>query len=956
MKLYTGVVENRRDPLKLGRCQVRIVGLHTEQKVVLPTKDLPWAFPMQPVTSAAMNGIGHAPVGPVEGTWVIIFFRDADEQQPIMMGTIGGIPQADSKKIDEFTDFVELFPSAITSAGDKSKDVPQNVVLDGSGQPVTTGTGGFVTTGTADTPNQAATKSNQASDAAATTPDIPGSPPYGKREGSTVIIPQKSYAGIVALGKAMDAAGITGKYARASILGIAMGESECVPQVEAYNYPNPTYLKRVFSFLTDAEAERLASAPSKGITREQFFSVIYGPTKRGKNFLGNKTDEDGGKFLGRGYIQLTGRGNYEKYAKLSGIDIVNNPDLVNDITQGATVAIAYFKDRIPARVGQNDPGYMEVAMPAVGKDANGTSYDKKRKFYKYFLGAASANTVDTEKSAMPGETPANVTVNENGIPADRAQNLDTGFSDPDMKYPLRTHINEPDTNRLARSKTQGTAVQKKDDSRARGLKLADGGTFDQPEVPYNASYPYNHVFESESGHLQEFDDTPENERIHLYHKKGTFWEVDSNGTQVNRIVGDGYQIIDRNGYIYIKGASTITIEGATNVFINADANITVAGNTEMNLLNDAAINVAGDLDINVGGAFQVKCDTFTLETTGDSIDMTSATGVNIQGEEAINVKSAAEVNIQGEGDVNAKSAGAVNLQGGGDVSLKAGGNVAADGSIIDLANGSSSDAADAADAAKTSLGDPPDAATPENNTFETPEPPTRAMEESSSFETPEEHATPEGQAAAKSQENNAKNDTKPAEAAESSTPPANNVAPKGANCSAIMTMNEFPASFKITPNITFANCNDNGKMTHQLKAQGGLSIQEIVCNLKGVAENCMEPIFELAGGRKNIIISSGFRGEGFNGNKLSQHGKGQAMDFQLTGSGMNNPQLMYDFANKIAAAVPYDQMILEYTRGSRFTVWIHVSFNYAGNRKHAFTMVDNKVLGTYPGGFKLVTA
>ena len=79
------------------------------------------------------------------------------------------------------------------------------------------------------------------------------------------------------------------------------------------------------------------------------------------------------------------------------------------------------------------------------------------------------------------------------------------------------------------------------------------------------------------------------------------------------------------------------------------------------------------------------------------------------------------------------------------------------------------------------------------------------------------------------------------------------------------------------------------------------------------------------------------------------------MDFQLTGSGMNNPQMMYDFANKIAASIPYDQMILEYTRGSRFTVWIHVSFNYAGNRKHAFTMVDNAVLGTYPGGFKLVT-
>ena len=42
---YTGCVENRLDPLKLGRCQVRVVGLHTENKVELPTFDLPWAHP-----------------------------------------------------------------------------------------------------------------------------------------------------------------------------------------------------------------------------------------------------------------------------------------------------------------------------------------------------------------------------------------------------------------------------------------------------------------------------------------------------------------------------------------------------------------------------------------------------------------------------------------------------------------------------------------------------------------------------------------------------------------------------------------------------------------------------------------------------------------------------------------------------------------------------------------------
>ena len=91
---YTGIVENRSDPLQLGRCQVRIVGLHTHDKTQLPTNDLPWSTPIQPIGSAAMNGIGQTPVGPVEGTTVIIMFADDSMQQPLIFGTVGGIPQA----------------------------------------------------------------------------------------------------------------------------------------------------------------------------------------------------------------------------------------------------------------------------------------------------------------------------------------------------------------------------------------------------------------------------------------------------------------------------------------------------------------------------------------------------------------------------------------------------------------------------------------------------------------------------------------------------------------------------------------------------------------------------------------------------------------------------------------------------------------------------------------------
>ena len=90
---FVGVVEDRQDPKKLGRVRVRCLGYHTEVHEDLKTADLPWAHPMNPITSATISGIGQTPLGPVEGTWVVGFFSDADEaQQPIIMGTLPGVP------------------------------------------------------------------------------------------------------------------------------------------------------------------------------------------------------------------------------------------------------------------------------------------------------------------------------------------------------------------------------------------------------------------------------------------------------------------------------------------------------------------------------------------------------------------------------------------------------------------------------------------------------------------------------------------------------------------------------------------------------------------------------------------------------------------------------------------------------------------------------------------------
>ena len=87
---WQGVIENRSDPDKLGRYKVRIFGYHARDKAVLPTSDLPWAIPMQPVTSAAISGVGTSPTGLVEGSTVIGFFADGNDAQiPIIMGSWG---------------------------------------------------------------------------------------------------------------------------------------------------------------------------------------------------------------------------------------------------------------------------------------------------------------------------------------------------------------------------------------------------------------------------------------------------------------------------------------------------------------------------------------------------------------------------------------------------------------------------------------------------------------------------------------------------------------------------------------------------------------------------------------------------------------------------------------------------------------------------------------------------
>ncbi len=89
---FNGVVEDRLDPQYTGRVRVRCIGYHTQDKIKLPTADLPWATVVLPTTAAGISGLGSSPSALVEGSWVFGYFRDEDLQEPVVLGSMPGRP------------------------------------------------------------------------------------------------------------------------------------------------------------------------------------------------------------------------------------------------------------------------------------------------------------------------------------------------------------------------------------------------------------------------------------------------------------------------------------------------------------------------------------------------------------------------------------------------------------------------------------------------------------------------------------------------------------------------------------------------------------------------------------------------------------------------------------------------------------------------------------------------
>lgn len=90
----------------------------------------------------------------------------------------------------------------------------------------------------------------------------------------------------------------------------------------------------------------------------------------GNKALGNTQPGDGARFKGRGFLDLTGRGNYTACARRTGLDCVAHPELLEQPGPGAQSAMDFWSSR-PACNQRADADDIEGVTRAVNGGLNG---------------------------------------------------------------------------------------------------------------------------------------------------------------------------------------------------------------------------------------------------------------------------------------------------------------------------------------------------------------------------------------------------------------------------------------------------------------------------------------------------------------------------------------------------------------------------------------------------------
>lgn len=142
--------------------------------------------------------------------------------------------------------------------------------------------------------------------------------------------------------------GVTDPKELANFMGQVQHESQNFSKLEENLNYSGSRLYEVFgkrNELTPQKAEEISAIQDRTERHQAVAEQVYGGAW-GKSELGNTQENDGYKYRGRGYIQLTGRDNYTNYHQKTGLDLVNRPELAADPGNAETLAVQYWKDNV----------------------------------------------------------------------------------------------------------------------------------------------------------------------------------------------------------------------------------------------------------------------------------------------------------------------------------------------------------------------------------------------------------------------------------------------------------------------------------------------------------------------------------------------------------------------------------------------------------------------------------
>ena len=185
-----------------------------------------------------------------------------------------------------------------------------------------------------------------------------------------------------------------------------------------------------------------------------------------------------------------------------------------------------------------------------------------------------------------------VTYVASGVKVSKTLDTDTGLEIGDGTVDALSPFGEsriPDVNALAR----GTQTK----------PYTPDSKISEPSDPFNAQYPYNKVMETLSGHVKEYDDTPDKERIRELHKSGTFYQVHPDGTVSTHVVKDNYKVVVNNDSLHVKGNVNIIVDGDYSLRVHGRMDITA---------DEGEITILGADAKSVGDGARRRGETVTL--------------------------------------------------------------------------------------------------------------------------------------------------------------------------------------------------------------------------------------------------------------------------------------------------------------------------------------------------------